>query len=500
MDEISSLLQAIQTVRPELPALVGTEWPQFEAQLNTYLHQLELDPARAQIIEAQIMFLFSRYEPARKRLAEARAVYSDETETNRGLADREAESMSPSAAAAPVPASDRLVSRYTDISSPRQVWVKTGRFSVVVRLTVKQREESAAASELPGLHEQLPVDVHIEAPQCQILGAPKKQIIIVPDADSEPVVFDLRPLQVGHAGITLDFFQSGNPVGTATFTVEVVEQEVVAHEESRQARPISVDQGLASPDLVLRIAWNKDASALQFSLVQDNGASWNDGFRPVLIHGDPSAHAAALYRQIASLVGKFDPTVDAVLEKQMQIPSATVERRLKQLGQNLWKDLIPEELKALYGRERENWRDRTLLVISDEPYFPWELVWPYEGGAWEDEGPWCQTLRLTRWLRKDYEGNGNDKVSSRLTVGKVAVLAPTYSLLPKLASAQSERQALLEMIKEHSVEDVSPAEPTLQSVMDMLEAGGYDLDSYRVPWQLLCPITRHRFGDLVAGG
>src|ERR1019366_4282925 len=307
-----------------------------------------------------------------------------------------------------------------------------------------------------------------------ILNAPRQDLTILPDQDSAPIVFDLHPLQVGHTKITLDFFQNGNPVGVATLTVEVTPYEIAESAESQPNRPLLVEPDLAPPDMVLHVAWNQSDSALHFTLIRDGGASWNDSFRPIPINGNPAAHAAEFYRQITSLVGNADPTVEAVVQQQLQIPFSDVDRRVKRLGQNLWRDLIPDELKALYDRERAIWRNRTMLVFSDEPHIPWELVWPYEAGGWEDEGPWCQTLRLTRWLRKDARGNGNDKAPGRVPASALAVLAPTYSLLNNLPSAQHERQMLLDLMRQHSLRDLSPAEATWQTVMNLLEAGGYD--------------------------
>jgi hypothetical protein len=121
----------------------------------------------------------------------------------------------------------------------------------------------------------------------------------------------------------------------------------------------------------------------------------------------PEAYAGELYSSIASLVSANDPVVDAVLGKRLRIPAEDIDRRVRQLGQNLWKTLIPQELKDLYSTERDRWKDARLLIFSDEPHLPWELVWPYdEAGQWKDEGPWCLTLNLARWLRKDARGNG----------------------------------------------------------------------------------------------
>ena len=115
-----------------------------------------------------------------------------------------------------------------------------------------------------------------------------------------------------------------------------------------------------------------------------------------------------------------------------------------------------------------------MLVLSDEPYLPWELVWPYDASGWEDAGPWCSTLRMTRWLRKDAQGNGNEKPPAQLRLQKWSVLAPTYSLLPNLAGARKERQALLDIATHHGVVDVSPSTATWRAVIEHLESGAYD--------------------------
>ena len=112
---------------------------------------------------------------------------------------------------------------------------------------------------------------------------------------------------------------------------------------------------------------------------------------------------------------------------------------------------------------------RTLLVLSDEPHIPWELLWPY-GKGWSDEGPWCETLRLTRWLRSDDQGNGNAKPPVHLQLSPVALIAPTDSGLP---SAQAESAMLAALFAEREFADVSPPEPTWSQVMDMLEDGKY---------------------------
>jgi CBS domain-containing protein len=365
------------------------------------------------------------------------------------------------------------VVRYTDIACPRQVWIETLRVTVVVRLTVQHPAYSDAMKELK-LDPNQPVRVGLQAPGFNVLGKSVQEVPIPRDTDSDPVVFDLQPKQVGHTSLTFDFFQGNQPVGTTSVAVEVTAYEIVAGADSRPAQPLHFGGQVEPPDIVLHIAVQESPPALVFTLIRDGGAWWRT-FPPVGINARSEAHAGELYRSIASLVETNDPVVDAVLGKRLGIPAEDVDRRIRQLGQNLWKNLIPQELKDLYSGERRQWKDTRLLILSDEPHLPWELIWPYdEAGQWKDEGPWCDTLNMTRWLRKDPRGNGNVIPPNQLHLHSLAVLAPTYSLLSNLVGAQAEQDVLLGMVVQHNLQNVSPAKPTWGAVMDLLESGGYD--------------------------
>ena len=71
MTDIKILLSAIETLRPELPALVGEDWAKFEVQLDSYLEQVEAaTPEQISILRAKILLLFARYRQAQQCLAE----------------------------------------------------------------------------------------------------------------------------------------------------------------------------------------------------------------------------------------------------------------------------------------------------------------------------------------------------------------------------------------------------------------------------------------------
>jgi CHAT domain-containing protein len=364
-----------------------------------------------------------------------------------------------------------ILTRHTDIACPRQVWLKTPRIPVVVRLTVDKSPLSAADSQF-SLNKAVPVRVRVEAPAFEILNYQEQEVLVPNYTDSPPLVFYLRPLHVGPTNIVFDFFQGGNLVGTVSVPVEIVLREVGEMQEVLTPSALHIDLNAQSPDWTLQISYNRwqQPPSLVFALSHSGSDEVGETFHPVMLQGNPQVQANRLYEQLTDLTQRLDPTTKTVLGWERVLSPQDIDRQLKQFGQNLWRDLIPEKLKAVYAEEREHWRDKALLIVSDEPYIPWELVWPY-GREWEDEAPWCISLRLTRWLRRDAQGNGHKAHLPRMHLKALACLSPTDSDLP---AAQRERQFLGDLATQCGLSDASPAHPTWSKVMDVLEGGQYD--------------------------
>lgn len=480
MDSFWQMVEALRALGPELPALIGeAEWPQVKAELDRLVAGAEADPSQTPALYDRLLQLLAGYPDAYRRLLEVAA--RGEAQAVEGMPNAPVlEGIADNRRAAAREAHPRTVVRYTDIACPRRVWVEAPRIAVVVRLTLTPRAQSAASAEL-ALREDLPVQVRVDAPQFDLLNEPVQEVTLPPDRDSPPLVFDLRPRSVGHTQVTFDFLQNGQPLRAVSVAVEITPYSVAEGAEPTPAQPLRIEPDATPPDLVLHIAWDAAVSQLVYTLIRAGGAWWRT-FAPVTVNGSPAVYAAQLYARItksARTVSKrtvSKRTVQRHLGVERELAREDVDRHLRKLGQSLWEELLPPDLKALYAQEREQWRDRSLLIFSDEPHLPWELVWPYDetAGVWEDAGPWCGTLDLARWLRKDERGNGNEMAPTRLTLHRLTVLAPTYTRLGNLPAAQQERQTLIELAQRHQVESAGPAEPTWRGVLDFLEDGGYD--------------------------
>lgn len=373
------------------------------------------------------------------------------------------------AALGPGKASARqTVRRYTDVSCPDRVALETSRFSVVVRLTVERSPHDAASRELEIALEQ-PIQVELAAPGFELLSEGVQEIRPVEeDRDSAPAVFDLRPLRAGHHRLEIEFFQKTNHLGMVSIPVWVTRESRPCRSRAKSLDFPSSSPDIPPPDLVLRVRWEQSSRWLRYSLLRGGGVGWDDLGSVELSH-EPVAYTAQLFGHLSGLA---EAAAGMPTQLALAASSDAVEDELQKKGMNLWQ-ILPEGFRALYAKERGAWQGRSLLIHSDEPYIPWELIWPWddEKDEWEDKGPWCTTLRLARWLRRDSRANGNAGAPNLLPLGSLACLA---SGDPGLPCAAAERDFLAELAKKHGIKDLSPREFTRESLLGLLKAGEVD--------------------------
>ncbi|MDG4552465.1 MAG: CHAT domain-containing protein, partial [Candidatus Contendobacter sp.] len=137
-------------------------------------------------------------------------------------------------------------------------------------------------------------------------------------------------------------------------------------------------------------------------------------------------------------------------------------RTLETIGTNLYESLFPDELKELW-RKRIRGNVKSIQIVSDEPWIPWELIRPTyreEDGSIQEDGFLCEDYLVGRWL-----AGSPPPVELRLKQG-------TY-IIPKdsnLLYAHMEA----EVLKCLGV-NIYPTPPSLQHVRMLFSAGGYDL-------------------------
>ena len=487
MQQHAKIIDALIAAWPDMPDLVGSDWERIEGELLFLIEQYSstINDSRRTEHEVALLAFVELYPSLAQHIKQALVFQqgatnatsfeaSNDREALRYL--RESIDLAPPLSSnfdAGSPADilrDRdTVVRYTDITCPRLVSRHASRISVIVRLTVDPSLDSGSVTTLRA-HTSLPVRVRIDAPAFVIISPVEQDVLLLPDADSPPIVFDLRPTRLGSAIVTFDFFQAGHVLGTTSLVVEVVDdQDIPASDYQHGSRLVISTPDIAPPEYMLYISYepSQDQPALFFELRPFGGVGQR--FPAVRLTADPKQYAAHVYRRLTALAMQVDPTVEG-LGDTLILDEDAIDQRLQEECQNLWRDLIPEELKAIYAQERHLWRDRSVLLVSDEPYLPWELLWPY-GDDWVDDEPLCLTTRLSRWLRREVRhGRSNSEPRATFSLQPLALIVPPDSGLP---AAQQEQQLLRAFAQQLNVQLIEPR-PTRRDVMALLSQGGYD--------------------------
>jgi hypothetical protein len=469
MYPLEQILAAIAHLRDRLPELLGAErWPAFEHSLNAYLDDLSTQRRHPTMVKLLLLDLFMGRRETRTALLE---IIDPERLAREGVTrsyDPTSTITSPStdSPSLPLPQSPNLqsspstVTRYTDIACPRRVWIE-GRMVAMVKLTVAPSPLSRATETLPVRVDQ-PVEVTLTALEFAVTGAATQSMAVLPDADSPAVYFELRPLRVGLATLFFDFRQAGQPLGRTQVAVEVtaqpVSEELVSH---AGPRVVFDPTGAEPPEVQLDIHYDASGGhALIFTLYDRRGQPLTVPQR-VPLFSDPRTYSAQVYARLSQQA-----------RDSSQANAAKFEYEARQLGYRLWKELLPQQIKDVYAAHRSTWAGRPLLVVSDEPWIPWELVWPHDDphDEWRDHEPWAVTMALHRWLGGDAVTATIPGPPTRLRVAALACVAPQGQRLPHTAAERSHLQALA---AQRGWRDLSPADARLESVLALLRAGGF---------------------------
>jgi CHAT domain len=201
--------------------------------------------------------------------------------------------------------------------------------------------------------------------------------------------------------------------------------------ESGVIQAFSDDQNVRRYDLKLTVRLRDDR--LEFDL---DGSGYFD--RAVghvelggAFEGDPRAYRKWLMNQIRTIAAERHSAQLADLER---------------LGNRLYRDVFPGELKEAYREFRDNSMIQTLLVVSEDPWIPWELIKPYDTAAGTDDDFLCMRFAMSRWLR------GSQPLKPKFDVHSVASLeAGSVEGMELLETARAECEYLRQLAQSRSV-------------------------------------------------
>jgi hypothetical protein len=344
------------------------------------------------------------------------------------------------------------VNYHTDVRFPGQVGTFDRQRPLWVRLTLEKSEATMVDAGLA-------IEFVTPEPQQVLIvcnaegftvddGQPggTRTILAYQERDSQWAVFLLTPDPDAGAGtrrISLDFYHHERLAGTASFQVEVrdrppidetpVDLDPIITDRAEDGSVLDEDEGsmlLASadaprPDFVLRIALSADRRQLSYTL------------------HSPTGKLGLVFQRMGSKTLQSDPRsflentllglsqmARASKKKLTAAQFAANQEKLRQIGWDLYEQLFTPALRAAYRamrQLRQQQPELSLLIISDEPWIPWEMVLPYEDDL-PDEDFLCAQFRLTRWL----DGRG---LPQDFSLHQARVVAPQSNL----ASVKAEQ-------------------------------------------------------------
>jgi len=344
------------------------------------------------------------------------------------------------------------VNYHTDVRFPGQVGTFDRQRPLWVRLTLEKSEATVVDAGLA-------IEFVTPEPQQVLIvcnaegftvddGQPggTRTILAYQERDSQWAVFLLTPDPDAGAGtrrISLDFYHHERLAGTASFQVEVrdrppidetpVDLDPIITDRAEDGSVLDEDEGsmlLASadaprPDFVLRIALSADRRQLSYTL------------------HSPTGKLGLVFQRMGSKTLQSDPRsflentllglsqmARASKKKLTAAQFAANQEKLRQIGWDLYEQLFTPALRAAYRamrQLRQQQPELSLLIISDEPWIPWEMVLPYEDDL-PDEDFLCAQFRLTRWL----DGRG---LPQDFSLHQARVVAPQSNL----ASVKAEQ-------------------------------------------------------------
>jgi fatty-acyl-CoA synthase len=325
----------------------------------------------------------------------------------------------------PGPEQPVVIRRHTDVSFPAKV--RVGKiYNLRVHLVSAEAElPSGGVRELakPHAHDTT-INLHVSPPRpglpmpevrvsvsvavenFEIEGPAREEIVVPLEGNSTALQFALRGLEPGPGRIMLDFAQDSRPVGSVDLHPEIIAvpettsipigfaPAVGVIELTLDSRPT-----FERPDVVLKVFEHRLAGhpgRLQFVLSSTHQALRDlpvlDGDLGTLdLKVDLSAWVSDQLQAVGVLAGLAGTT------------SSDVARTLRGVGCNLFQQLLPPALQELCWTFRKR-GVRTILVLSDDPHIPWELIRPFRtdpatGAITAEDAFWGESYALTHWLR-----------------------------------------------------------------------------------------------------
>jgi tetratricopeptide (TPR) repeat protein len=204
--------------------------------------------------------------------------------------------------------------------------------------------------------------------------------------DSEPVTFNIKPKKEGEHLIQILFLQETTVVGEINIKTLVTRTKnpTIDYKKEWKSDYQTLENPISGPDITTIYIY--EINSLQYDVV--------------LIDSDVP------YKMDDAIKFPFNPEtkfykIFEEIEKYNASSMTKVNEEIKDIGMSLYDELFPKKLKELYWELRD--RIKSVRVISNEPWIPWEIIKPWrqlENGVGEEDDFLCERYTFSRWIEK----------------------------------------------------------------------------------------------------
>jgi pimeloyl-ACP methyl ester carboxylesterase len=255
--------------------------------------------------------------------------------------------------AAASPPQRYLHGQFPDYVPPGEV------FSLLVSVVLRGDGQLLKEFHVP--HGGLELLLVAHAPGFEVLSGLRQKIIVPPEGNSEPVMYELMAAAPGQRRISITAWDHGSYLGELVVEV-AVRPGVVAPYNRISESAIRASRTDGEVTLVARYDPRQNAYRFEFRDLDNS----------------PEVPSSPIYEPgpaIRRLLGRLDQ----IAEDGRGYTPDLARDYLINAGLELWEQLIPETLRRQFW-ERHG-RIRQLTILSDRDDIPWELLYPKDPGC-----------------------------------------------------------------------------------------------------------------------
>ena len=471
------ILHGLMHIWDQIPRLLGDRWTELLPELEKLLVQIEAAETEEKCtsLTADLIMLIRPYVELRRALKTQIDHFGYE------------EKVRQSQEATPTPPwwhnwgqpfsglrrcfAPPLETRYAGIAAPDTMALHEIQ-SIAVNLRISPRENvSPSIKVIPGRF--LEVALHVDEEDFEVLNSPFQKLNVEPDRDTKPLAFQVKSLRPGRKTCYLDFRQNHESISTIHLGIEVLEsvgdrQEAGSEGERRLEAELEMEGGFVPPpDLEMQVfaRIKNGKTKIHYILNSDvEGVGYQKKIVGPTLGGDVET-------MLADLLKKVEGIKPAQETDERPRSLEQTRRDLDAVGRQLFDELFNDAMRLAYRGFRD--KVRTVVISSNEPWIPWELIKPYDTSATEiiDDDFFCNRFQLTRWFAGDHPPVRKIHVNRfALIEAGQALDEAVLPLIPK------EKHILSQMfIEEAGLLDNSPTPASPKKILQLLEQGGVEL-------------------------